>query len=85
MNVESTVGQMLIEGEQRLDNSFLYLLRLPTWMVKGAAKSRLSSAEDEQEAEQIYEMKMGTFMKMTVWGEGEKSEVKLGDKRDKYQ
>ena len=85
MNVESNVGQLLIEGEQGLDKSFLYLLRLPTWLVKGAAKSRLSDAEDELEEDQIYEMKLGTFMKMTAWGIGEESEVKLGDKRDKYQ
>lgn len=85
MNVESNVGQLLIEGEQGLDKSFLYLLRLPTWLVKGAAKSRLSDAEDGLEEDQIYEMKMGTFMKMTAWGIGEESEVKLGDKRDKYQ
>ena len=85
MNVESSIGQLLIEGEQGMDNSFLYLLRLPTWLVKGAAKSMLSGAEGEQEEDQIREMKMGNFMKMTVWGEGDEVEVKLGDKRDKYQ
>ena len=85
MNIESSIGQLLIEGEQGLDNSYLYLLRLPTWLVKGAAKSRLSNADDEQAEDQIQEMKMGNFLKMTAWGEGEESEVKLGDKRDKYQ
>ncbi len=85
MNIESTVGQLLIEGEQGLDNSYLYLLRLPTWLVKGAAKSRLSKAEGEQEEDQIREMKIGNFLRMTAWGNGEESEVKLGDKRDKYQ
>ena len=84
MNVESSIGQLLIEGEQGLDNSFLYLLRLPTWLVKGAAKSMLSDAEGEQGEDQIREMKMGKFMKLTVSGKGEESEVKLGDKRDKY-
>lgn len=85
MSVESTIGQLLIEGEQGLDNTYLYLLRLPTWLVKGAARSRLSGSEEEQEEEQIYEMKRGNFMRMTVWGDGEESEVKLGDKRDKYR
>lgn len=88
MKVESTVGLLLIEGEQGLDNSFLYLLRLPTWLVKGAAKSRLTNAEDDQEDNQIREMKMGNFLRMTAWGEGGEegeTEVKLGDKREKYQ
>lgn len=84
MNVESSVGQMLIEGEQGLDNSFLYLLRLPTWLVKGAAKSMISKKDGEQGMDQIQEMKMGKFLKMTVWGKGNESEVKLGDKREKY-
>ncbi len=86
--VESTIGQMLIEGEQRLDNSYLYLLRLPTTLVKGAAKSRLTGAGDDQEEDQIQEMKRGNFMRLTVWGEGGEegvTEVKLGDKREKYQ
>ena len=83
--VESTIGQMLIEGEQRLDKSYLYLMRLPTTLVRGAARSRLTGAEDDQEEDQIQEVKLGNFMKLTVWGDGEVSEVKLNDKREKYQ
>jgi len=86
MSIESTIGQLLIEGEQGLDNSYLYLLRLPTWLVKGAAKSRLSNSEGEEQEDQIQEMKNNEkFLKMTAWGDGVESEVKLGDKRDKYQ
>ncbi len=88
MKVESTAGLILIEGEQGLDNSFLYLLRLPTWLVKGAAKSMLTDKEGGQEENQIREMKMGNFLRMTAWGEGGEdgeTEVKLGDKREKYQ
>ena len=84
MNVESTVGQLLIEGEQGLDDGYLYLLRLPTWLVKGAARSVLSNNEDDQSQDQIQEMKSGKFMRLTVWGKGDASEVKLGDKREKY-
>jgi hypothetical protein len=83
--VESTIGLMVIEGEQGLDNSYLYLLRLPTWLVKGAAKSRLSNTGDDQEEDQIQEYKGGRFLNLTVWGEGEESDVKLGDRRKKYQ
>jgi len=84
MNVESSIGQLLIEGEQGLDNSYLYLLRLPTWLVKGAAKSALTNAGNEEESDQIQKMQSGKFLRLTVWGEGEASEVKLGDKREKY-
>ncbi len=85
MSVGSTAGQLLIEGEQGLDNSYLYLLRIPTWLVKDAAISVLSGSENEQQEEQMYEMKMGKFLVMTLWSDGEVSEVKTGDKRDRYQ
>lgn len=84
MNVESTIGQLLIEGEQGLDNSYLYLLRVPTWLVKGAAKSAITNAGGEEESDQIQKMQMGKFLRLTVWGEGDISEVKLGDKRERY-
>jgi len=84
MNVESTVGQLLIEGEQGLDNSYLYLLRVPTWLVKGAAKSVLTSEGEGEGDDQIQQMKSGKFLRLTAWGDGEKSEVKLNDKREKY-
>lgn len=84
MNVESSIGQLLIEGEQGLDNSYLYLVRVPTWLVKGAAKSALTNAADKEEDDQIRKMQLGKFLRLTVWGDGEVSEVKLGDKREKY-
>jgi hypothetical protein len=84
MNVESTIGQLLIEGEQGLDNSFLYLLRVPTWLVRGAARSMITGAEDDNEEDQIRQMEMGKFLRLTAWGNGEESEVKLGDKRERY-
>jgi hypothetical protein len=83
--VESTIGQMLIEGEQGLDGSYLYLLRLPAWLVRGAARSRLSAAGDDKEEDQIQEYRSGKFMSVTVWGDGVNSDVKAGDRRDKYQ
>ncbi|MEJ2595845.1 MAG: hypothetical protein P8100_12145, partial [bacterium] len=83
--IESTIGQMLIEGEQGLDGSYLYLMRLPAWLVRGAARSRLSSAGDDQKEDEIQEYRSGTFMNVTAWGEGEESEVKLGDRRDRYR
>ena len=83
--VESTIGQMLIEGEQGLEGDYLYLLRLPTWLVKGAARSRLSASGDDQKEDQIQEYRSGKFLSMTVWGEGDQSEVKMGDRRDKYK
>ena len=85
MSVESTIGQLLIEGEQKLDNSYLYLLRVPTWLVKEAARSRLSNAADDEEHDQIRKMTMGNFLKLTLWSNGIESEVKLNDKRDRYR
>jgi hypothetical protein len=85
MVVESTVGQLLIEGEQGLDNSYLYLVHVPTGLVREAAKSRLSESEDDGGEDEIQRMKMGTFMMLTPWSDGVESGVRLGDKRDKYR
>lgn len=85
MIVESTIGQLLIEGEQGLDQSYLYLLRVPNWLVKEAAISRLTGAKDDEVEDEIHTMKMGKFMMLTPWSDGVESKVRLGDKRDKYQ
>jgi hypothetical protein len=81
--VESTAGQMLIEGEQGLDGRFLYLLRLPTALVKGAAASVIGNTDDREE-DQIMRYESGKFLVLTVYGDGENTDVKPGDKRDKY-
>ncbi len=83
--VESTVGQILIEGEQRLDNSYLYLARVPPWLVKDAAKSMFSKSEDDGKEDEIREMKMGNFVVLTIWSNGEESGVVLKDQREKYR
>jgi hypothetical protein len=85
MIVESTIGQILIEGEQGLDDTYLYLLYVPTWLVKDAAKSRLSNTGDDEQEDEIRKMKMGTFMMLTPWCNGTESGVRLGDKREKYR
>ena len=85
MIVESTIGQLLIEGEQGLDNSQLYLLRIPMWLVKDAIISKLIRAEDEGDQEEIYRMRTGTFVRLTTYSDGEETKVRLGDKRDKYR
>jgi len=85
MIVESTVGQILIEGEQGLDNTYLYLLRVPPWLMKDAAKSAMSKARDDGEEDEIKKMKMGKFVMMTVWNDGTESGVDLKDQREKYR
>ena len=84
MNVESTVGQLLIEGEQGLDGSFLYLLRIPTKLVRQAARSVLSEEDGTEDSQEVMQMQRGDFMKVTVWSNGTESDYKLGDKRDRF-
>ncbi|MEZ5071495.1 MAG: hypothetical protein R2751_11135 [Bacteroidales bacterium] len=81
--VESTAGQLLIEGEQGLDGNFMYLLRMPVALVRGAVASVLSNADDGKEDE-IARYERGKFLVVTVHGEGDEIEVKTGDKRDKF-
>ena len=85
MKVESTLGLLLIEGEQGLDGSFLYLLRVPTKLAREAAKSVISAADEKEQSNEIMQMQRGDFMKITVWSNGTESDYKLGDKRDKFR
>jgi hypothetical protein len=84
MYVESTIGTLLIEGEQGLDNSYLYLLRVPMWLVTDAAVARLTGAEDDGVEDEIQKMRTGRFVMLTAWSDGEESEVKIRDRREKY-
>lgn len=84
MKVESSVGLLLIEGEQGLDKSFLYLLRVPTKLAKEAAKSVMSNAEEQEGIDEVVKMQRGDFLMITVWSDGIESDFKLGDKRDKF-
>jgi hypothetical protein len=84
MKVESTLGLLIIEGEQALDKSFLYLLRVPKKLARQAAKSVMSADEGNQENSEIMQMQRGDFVRITVWSDGIESDYKLGDKRDKF-
>jgi hypothetical protein len=85
MKVESSVGLLLIEGEQGLDKSFLYLLRVPKKLAKQVAKSVISAEDGKEENNEIMQMQRGDFVRITVWSDGIKSDYKLGDKRDKFR
>ena len=85
MKVESSVGLLLIEGEQGLDKSFLYLIRVPTKLARQAAKSVMTNTEDQQGNDEIVQMQRGDFVRITVWSDGTESDYKLGDKRDKFR
>ncbi len=85
MNVESTVGQMLIQGEQGLDGSYLYLVRVPPKLAREAARSAMSEGSKDDGEDQISQMKRGDFLGITVWSNGTESDFKLGDRRDKFR
>ncbi len=84
MNVESTLGQLLIQGEQGLDMSYLYLVYVPPKLAKEAARSAMSESAKEDGEDQVNQMKRGDFMMITVWSNGTDSDFKLGDKRNKF-
>jgi len=85
MNVESTIGQMLIVGEQGLDGSYLYLVRVPPKLAREAARSAMSEGSKDDGEDQITQMKRGDFLGITLWSDGIESDVKLGDRRDKFR
>jgi len=84
-NVESTMGQILIEGEQGLNNDYLYLLRVPPWLVKDVTKSVFARSKDDGKEDEIRKMKMGNFVVLTLWKRGEDSGAVRGDQREKYR
>jgi hypothetical protein len=85
MIVESTVGLMLIVGEQGLDGSYLYLVRVPPKLAREAARSAMSEGARDDGEDQVSQMKRGNFLGITLWSNGTESDVKLGDRRNKYK
>lgn len=86
MSIESTIGLILIEGEQGLGGDMLYLVRVPTSLIRGAAWNVVTNQQrkDPDEEQEIQTMETQKFARVTVIGKDENIEVKLGDKRDKY-
>ena len=84
MNVESTIGQLLITGEQGLDGSYLYLVRVPPKLARAAARSAMSEGSKDDGEDEVVQMKRGNFLGITLWSNGKESEFKLGDRRNKY-
>jgi hypothetical protein len=84
MNVESTVGQLLIQGEQGLDMSYLYLVHVPTKLAKEAARSAMSEGAKDDGEDQVNQMKRGDFLMITVWSNGKDYDFKVGDQRNKF-
>jgi len=85
MFVESTIGLMLIVGEQGLDGSYLYLVRVPQKLAREAARSAMSEGAKDDGEDQVSQMKRGNFLGITLWSNGTESDVKLGDRRNKFQ
>ncbi len=87
MSISSTLGLILIEGEQGLGGDFLYLVRVPTKLIRGTARNILSGQQnkDPDEEEEIQRMEAQKFARITVYSNGEEVEVKMGDKRDQFR
>lgn len=86
MSIESTIGQILLEGEQYLDGDFLYLARLPVSLVRGTAWNMLTNQQNRKTEEgEVQQMRSQKFLVLTVSGKDGTEEVKMGDKRDQFR
>jgi len=85
MFVESTIGLMLIVGEQGLDGSYLYLVRVPPKLAREAARSAMSEGSKDDGEDEVSQMRRGNFLGITLWSDGIESDVKVGDRRNKYK
>jgi len=80
MSINSTLGQIGVEGEQGLDGHYMYLVRIPPGLISGTAKNVLSGQKEPVEEGKIMKTKSGTYVVLTVSDKG----VKPGDRRDKF-
>ncbi|MCA1746563.1 MAG: hypothetical protein LC655_02625, partial [Bacteroidales bacterium] len=87
MSISSTLGLILIEGEQGLGGDFLYLVRVPKKLLQGTARNLLlgQQRKDPDEEDEIQQMEAQSFGRITVFSDGKEVEVKMGDKRDQYR
>jgi hypothetical protein len=86
MSIESTIGLILLEGEQYLDGDFLYLARVPVSLVRGTAWNILTNQQNKETEEgEVQQMRAQKFLVLTISGKEGTEEVKVGDKRDLYR
>ena len=86
MSIESTLGLILLEGEQYLDGDFLYLARLPVSLVRGTAWNILTNQQKKETEEgEVQQMRAQKFLLLTISGKEGTEEVKMGDKRDQFR
>lgn len=87
MSIESTLGLLLIEGEQSLDGDYLYLVRIPTQLTRQTAWNFLSNPQnrDKKDEDEIMKMRHQRFHVLTAYSLGEDSGVRAGDEREKLR
>jgi len=86
MSIESNLGLILLEGEQKLDGDFLYLARVPVKLVRGTAWNVLTNQQrKEAEEAEVQKMEAQKFMLVTISSKGGAEDVKIGDKREKFE
>ncbi|MDF1571569.1 MAG: hypothetical protein P1P82_08140 [Bacteroidales bacterium] len=86
MSIESTLGLILLEGEQHLDGNFLYLARVPVTLVRGTAWNMLTNQQNKQAEEgEVQQMRAQKFLLVTISVKDGAEEVKIGDKRDQFR
>ncbi len=86
MSIESTLGLILLEGEQYLDGDFLYLARLPVSLIRGTAWNILTNQQKKETEEgEVQQMRAQKFLLLTISGKEGTEEVKMGDKRDQFR
>jgi hypothetical protein len=60
-------------------------VRVPTKLAREAARSAMSEGAKDDGEDQVSQMKRGNFLGITLWSNGIESDVKLGDRRNKFQ
>lgn len=86
MSIESNLGLILLEGEQQLNGDFLYLARVPVKLVRGTAWNVLTNQQrKESEESEVQKMEYQNFMMLTISAKDGSEDVKIGDKREKFE
>jgi hypothetical protein len=86
MSIESNLGLILLEGEQKLDGDFLYLARVPVKLVRGTAWNVVTNQQrKESEEAEVQKMEAQKFLMVTISSQNGVEDVKIGDRREKFE
>lgn len=87
MDINSSLGHLIISGEQDLSMNMDYVVKVPLKLVTGVAKSKLFGRDQEIDPEQVDEIQYGTektaYITIRITGTSDDYSISLSKKKKK--